>query len=165
MELRGYRHRSPLHEVAGPEDWPAEYVDSPGEQLALLRRKYREREAGRIPLPRNRMQLWAAHKYSVLARDQAAYRALGRRIAARAPGTELDALAAGLVDVLRRPPRAGDLRNALEHMWGHVSEAVERPRSELGTPRDLLGQIVAANARRPDRYLEQSTALSDLAAW
>ena len=48
---------------------PAVFVDAPGEQFAILERKYRGREPGRIPLPRSSHELWAQHKFSVLARD------------------------------------------------------------------------------------------------
>src|SRR5215831_13355775 len=58
MRLRGYVDRSPLAEPAPDESpWPSVYVTAPGEQFALLRRKYKGGEQGRIPFPRDAQEL------------------------------------------------------------------------------------------------------------
>lgn len=165
MTLRGYRHRSPLPAIVEQVAWPDTFVDPPGVQLEILRRKYRGREPGRIPLPINRQAIWAAHKYSVLARDQELYRSLGRRVAEPGPGTRIEQLAAELVAIMRRAPRPGDRRNALEHMWGHVSRVAGVAPPDPANHQALLRLIVELNAQARDPYLTGSTALSELTVW
>lgn len=155
MALRGYRDRTPVRR-SGRCSWPVTYIDSPADQLELLRRKYAGREAGRIPLPRSNQELWAAHKYSVLARDQAAYRAIGRSVSHLRRGSSLDSLALELVGLLRRAPSPGDLENAILHMWGHLGAGTR-------TPSFTTLQRLALDRREP--YLTASTSLSELAVW
>lgn len=81
MNLRGYVDRSPLPILATAAKWPADFVTEPIDQFALLRRKYVGKRRGRIELPKNAQELWAQHKYSVLARDPRAYRHFGRAVA------------------------------------------------------------------------------------
>jgi hypothetical protein len=165
MALRGYEHHSPVP-LEGAIAWPVDYCDSPGEQFAILEKKYADREPGRIPLPRNVHQLWAQHKYSVLARDAAFYRRIGRSLAHSAGAPSLEELSLRLVEHLRERPSPGGLANALQHMWGYVSEFA---RAEgLSMPRDAvaLSEAVRRLALAHDvAYLVQSTALSDLHAW
>ena len=121
MAFRGYRDRTPvrLHSAAG--EWPESFVDSPSGQFALLAEKYRGKQPGRIPLPRTSHGLWSHHKYSVMARSQTAYRELGRRVSGLRGREGFDDLALELVFWLRRPPRPGDMRNAIEHMRGYLT--------------------------------------------
>ena len=64
-----------------PQKWPHVFVDSPTSQFSILKKKYVNKEQGRIPLPNSVQQLWAQHQYSVMARDEAEYkyRRLGHR--------------------------------------------------------------------------------------
>jgi hypothetical protein len=164
MHLRGYSDRSPVGESRGPVVWPGSFVTPPAAQYQLLRSKYRGKASGRIPLPGSAQQLWAHHKYSVMARDPAAYRALGPRVARLRRDADISALAAELVTVLRRDPRRGRLVNALEHMWGHVrgeATPVERRLAEASPPALLrMTQQLAVRSHEP--YLLASTALSEL---
>jgi hypothetical protein len=106
MRLRGYADRTPV-DCATVSRWPLTFVTPPAEQFALLAAKYSGTTVGRIVLPRNAQQLWAHHKYSVLARDQALYRGLGRRVARMKRGWPVAALAEELTLLLRQsPPRA-----------------------------------------------------------
>lgn len=166
MTLRGIRHRSPLVLRTGPGMWPTAFLDAPAEQFQLLDAKYAAKvpTRGRIPLPRSAQELWAQHKYSVLARDQAAYRALGRRVSALRGQQALAGLALELTAWLRRPPTSGDARNALEHMWGYVEAAAVRPlaASRTDTALRVLGRLAA---EQEAAYLLGQTALSELAAW
>ena len=165
MRLRGYKHHSPVA-VERAIVWPGDYLDSPAEQFAILQEKYADREPGRTPLPQNAQQLWAQHKYSVLARDVTFYRRIGRRLARSTDAPSLEELALRLVESLRERPSQGGLANALQHMWGYVSEFA---RAEgLSMPRDTvaLSEAVRRLALAHDvAYLVQSTALSDLHAW
>ena len=167
MRLRGYSHLSPLDRVRQRLRWPAVFVDPPVQQYAILGSKYTHKEPGRIPLPRNAQELWAQHKYSVLARDQELYRTIGRRVARMRRGSDLDALSRELVLVLREVPPARSLANAVDHMWGHVSDvatAEERRDAARSVPARLLTIAkVAARAREP--YLMTSTAVTELVAF
>ena len=78
MNLRGYVDRSPVLLKTNSLQWPDAFVDSPAVQFSILSKKYKNIEQGRIPLPRNIQQLWAQHQYSVMARDEAEYKYIGR---------------------------------------------------------------------------------------
>jgi hypothetical protein len=167
MTLRGYAHLSPLDRRRQRPRWPDLFVDVPERQYAILRSKYREKEGGRIPLPRNAQDLWAHHKYSVLARDQELYRAMGRRVARMRRGSDLEALSRELVLVLREQPAPGPLANAVDHMWGYVSGAAtageRRAAARSVAARLLTTAEIAARTGQP--YLMMSTAVTDLVAF
>ncbi|MEX0789231.1 MAG: DUF1722 domain-containing protein [Actinomycetota bacterium] len=164
MALRGYVDRTPLVAVEEPV-WPAEFVDPPGDQITILRTKYTDREPGRIPLPSDAQQMWAQHKYSVMARSPQEAGRIGRNLAALGAGASLTDLARDLVVLLRERPGEGRLANAIEHMWGHVRryatpEEVLRAGAGAGEMLALTRHLVL---RQQERYLLESTALSDLA--
>jgi hypothetical protein len=165
MRLRGYTDRTPIAKRTRRVRWPDRFVTEPSAQYELLGAKYRDREAGRIPLPRSAHDLWAQHKYSVMARDQAMYRAIGRRVATMRSKLELSSLAEELVLVLRVDPPAGDLVNALEHMWGYVSKVAtaDERRIAMSSACDLLLRTRELAQRSSVRYLLASTALGELA--
>ena len=160
MGLRGYSHRSPALKT-GSDLWPSTFLESPGRQFRILAEKYRGRKGphGRIPLPVNAGQLWAQHKYSVLARDPERYRELGRRVSRMRKGAELDDLAAELVGILREAPTPGRLRNAVDHLWGYVSGL----EADSGNP--TIAEIAARAMRHRVEYVLHSTALGDLGYW
>ena len=163
MRLRGYQDRTPVAALPGRARWPGVFVTDPAGQIALLRSKYVGRDEGRIPLPRSAQDLWAQHKYSVLARDPDLYRRLGRRVAGMPRRADLAALAAELVVILRRKPAPGRLANALQHMWGHVADAATPEERAAAARGPLLAAVQAAALRQREAYLLASTALSDLA--
>lgn len=168
MTLRGYKHHSPLNSDEQVK-WPDSYVDRPADQLVILREKYADGRRGRIPLPGNAQQLWAQHKYSVMARSQAAYKEIGRAVAGSSPLGIPAGLAQELVELLRQEPDPGGFTNAVLHMWGYVSElaAAELRRNivqELDQRPALVLQTIHDLAVRGNvSYLLHSTALSDLA--
>lgn len=166
MRLRGYQHRSPAGEYdAASLNWPAEFIDPPARQFLLLAERYAHRGSpgGRIPLPQSVQELWAQHKYSVLARSPEAYQDIGRRVAGSHAGEAFDALALELTRWLRRPPAPGRLLNALQHMWGYVSPLAEGPAP--AEPAELLRRIQSLAQLHGITYLLSSTALSELACW
>ncbi|PLX50343.1 MAG: hypothetical protein C0613_04600 [Desulfobulbaceae bacterium] len=168
MALRGFCDRSPVLTRSNREIWPPTYLDPPHCQLQILARKYQGREQGRIPLPRNNQQLWSHHKYSVLARDEKLYRRLGPEVAALSPQHDMAELAGLLTEVLRHPPGPGGLRNALQHMWGHVAKKSALPpknRVADWSPARLAGEIRQRALAQAEPYLLNSTALGELAAW
>lgn len=166
MALRSYNHRSPVSSPENRGDWPADYVDRPGRQFEILKSKYRDRENGRIPLPENVQQLWSQHKYSVLARDESLYRRIGPGLASGS-GPGFSELSEMLTDILRREPKEGGIRNAVQHMWGHVSDCEPGPgnRADSLPLRQMLREIQERACRNDENYLISSTALSELMAW
>ena len=162
MAFRGYRDRSPVRLRRRPGRWPATYIDAPAAQFALLAAKYAGASQGRVPLPRSPQELWAQHKYSVMARSQPAYRGLGRRVS-EMNADDMDALASELVSWLRQPVPPGSLRNALQHMWGYVDTGAAA--FERLSPAALLGRIQRAARTDSSGYILAQTALTDLRAW
>jgi len=163
MQLRGYNHHSPLPDIAGAAAWPSNFIDAPARQFELLAGKYAaDGRSGRIPLPRNCQELWAQHKYSVMAHDPNLYRELGPAVAHGGQYHDnTDALSLLLIRTLRSEPEAGHLMNALQHMWGYVKGDASPPQ----TPSALLEAIQTAAIKYDTTYLINSTALSELALW
>ena len=163
MRLRGFKHRSPLPPLRAELVWPEGYIDSPARQYAILGRKYLDKAPGRIPLPKNATELWANHKYSVMARDYNAYRRYGKLVAARQLG--FDQLALEMVAWLRLEPPAAAFGNALLHMWGYVAAASPLKPEVLSRQGMLLEIQRLAMARSGPEYLRHSTALAEGAHW
>ena len=167
MHLRGYTDRTPLLFDTTGARWPSSFVDAPGEQVTLLRRKYVGKQKGRIPLPRNAQELWAQHKYSVMARSPRTYQSIGRAVARMRDNASYSTLLEELTWILRDVPSEGRLLNAIEHMWGYVRD--EASVEELGdartSPAKLLAYTQRLALRRRQRFLLSSTALSELAVF
>jgi len=146
-------------QVTGPVTWPQGFEMPPAAQLQAVGQ-------GRIARPRNPQELWAQHKYSVMARDPAWYQALGQRVA-QERGADLAALAEELVLILREVPPPGRLVNALEHLWGYVAgQATEGEREAARrSPGALFNTTRRLALRLQQPYLLASTALSDLAVF
>ena len=167
MNLRGYNDQSPVLLRSKPKLWPENYIDPPAVQLSILERKYENFGHGRIPLPKNAQQLWAQHKYSVMARDIASYQRMGKRLARQTGAKQFNDVALELNALLRQPPDEKLIENALLHMWGYVSgyspasaEAVTTlPKHRLLT---TIQQLALTNKVN---YLLESTALAELCAW
>ena len=162
MTLRGYRHYSPVGQSAlGP--WPEVYLDSPGAQFAILRHRYRDKEAGRIPLPETHQQLWAQHRYSILARDPDFAQQVEQQLRDGGKALRFGALAAELVTRLRQPPALGHLLKALAQMRHKGSDEKSSPGGErsdaLANLRDILRTAHSHGS------VLQSTALGDFAFW
>lgn len=167
MCLRGYSDRTPIFDGTLQIRWPESFVTPPAMQYELLENKYVGRDQGRIPLPESAQELWAQHKYSVMARDPAAYHTMGRQIAGMRRGSDVSAVAEELVHLLRREPSAKYLVNALEHIWGHVSKIATAAdkRAAHVSPADLFFRTCALAIQTKEPYLMASTALSDLAMY
>ena len=164
MAFRGYRERTPVRLRSAVGEWPDTFIDDPGRQFAVLAEKYRDGKPGRIPLPRTSHELWSHHKYSVMARSQTAYRELGRRVSGMRHRDGFDELALELVCWLRRPPRPGDLRNAIEHMRGYLPSDAGRNQGD-GSGSAAFTGIQNRVRSEGEAFLMTQTALTDLAAW
>jgi hypothetical protein len=167
MALRGFTDRSPVSIRTGKDAWPDRYIDEPYRQFQILKEKYRDKEQGRITLPENAQQLWSHHKYSVLARDVNLYRMLGGKVSKMMPRQDFSDVANFITELLRKPPAAGGTRNALQHMWGHVSKSPSLPKGEVEswTSGMLLEEIQKRAMADKNRYLISSTALGELQIW
>ena len=168
MRLRGYSDRTPLSpgRIARVR-WPTSFVTAPVDQFLLIGVKYSGQIAGRIALPRSVHELWAQHKYSMLARDPSRYREIGRRVARLRGRAGFTELAEELVLALREMPRPGHLATGVEHMWGYVSRLAEpaERRDALRSPAALLRLTQNLAMRHSEPYLLASTALSELAVF
>jgi pyrimidine dimer DNA glycosylase/uncharacterized protein DUF1722 len=167
MRLRGYVDRTPLRSRSRAK-WPQLFVTDPADQVTLLRHKYVGREKGRIPLPRSPQELWAQHKYSVMARSPQTSRSIGRTVARLPSGAPLSDLARELIWILRESPTHGRLLNAVEHMWGHVRDNAtsdDLRAATRKTPAQLLVCTQRLALRFRDRFLLASTALSELVVY
>ena len=165
MAFRGYRDRTPVRLRSAPGRWPERFLDPPARQFGLLAGKYHGREPGRIPLPRSSHELWAQHKYSVLARSQAVYRDLGRRVALLRARDGFDELALELTTMLRTPPDPGNLRNAVQHLWGYFDFRTSKESAETPSLRRALGAVQRRCRTEHQPYLLEQTALTELAVW
>ncbi|MEJ2041154.1 MAG: DUF1722 domain-containing protein [Desulfosarcinaceae bacterium] len=165
MALRGYTDRSPVTTGSNRGKWPDAYIDSPGRQFMLLRAKYVGKEEGRIPLPRNQQQLWGQHKYSVLARNPNLYKKIGVDVSKMA--VDFDRLCTILTEILREQPKKGGIRNAVQHMWGYVSDGAMEIQRDINTwpLRRLLSEVQKRAYSKRVPYLIASTALSELMVW
>ena len=166
MSLRGFTDKSPVTMRTNKGVWPKTYIDEPFRQFQILESKYRNKEQGRISLPKNAQQLWSQHKYSVLARDVNTYRKLGKDVSAMKACQDFSKLAKVTAELLRKAPSVGGIRNALQHMWGHVNMEADKGRNiSSGLPFKLLQEIQQRALDKNASYLLQSTALSELKAW
>jgi hypothetical protein len=167
MQLRGFQDRTPLETVYSEGLWPTVFIDPPEKQFLLLAEKYREKQLGRIPLPANIQELWAHHKYSVLARNPQIYSSIGRLAATDTSRTTFNRVTMSLTSVLRVQPPEGGLQNALQHMWGYVKtfHSSDDSGEDLQNPAKLLALIQDLAQIHNVTYLLRSTALSELMIW
>jgi hypothetical protein len=157
MRLRGLNDITPIKLRANPDKWPTLFFDEPAEQLEMLQGDYPDK--GRIALPKTTQQLWAQHKYSVMARSPQTYQRLGQEVAEFKKRQGLDEMSMELTRVLRRRPKKNRLENAIEHMWGYVSEYAKK---QPASSKAQLKQIQKLSIKHQISYLVNSTALSDL---
>lgn len=160
MLLRGYRHYTPMPD-SEDGNVQRDFVDPPFRQFEILSEKYREKEKGRIPLPVNSQQLWAQHKYSILARDPEFYKTIGPLTSKDKSRELFQRLSLEFVGRLSETPDRGRLNNGLQHMWGYVSSFASTPQP----PEDLeimLETIRTLSVEYNVTYLLHSTALCEL---
>jgi len=98
----------------------------------------------------------------VMAHDPALYSQLGPEVAHGIYRHDMEGLAEKLVTTLRQRPSPGHLHNALQHMWGYISDAgTPVPQNDAA----LLQSIGKLAMQEQKSYLLNSTALSELQAW
>lgn len=166
MSLRNYIDKSPVLTRTSRGAWPEEYIDDPGQQFKILEAKYKNKEQGRIPLPKNAQQLWSQHKYSVLARDVNLYKKIGKQVSVMSSTHDFSAISMLLTKILRIAPSVGGIRNALLHMWGYISDfSASRSGIETWSLNKLFTETQRGALESKEPYLMASTALSELEVW
>lgn len=165
MNLRGYNEKTPLDGDFLNIKWPENYIDEPFKQFEILAIKYENKEKGRISFPKNIYEIWAHHKYSVLARNQVLYKEIGKKVANKE--FDFKELAKILTEILRERPEVGGIRNAIQHMWGYVSqsEKLEKINVEKIDLKNLLIEVQRRVINLKIKYLTESTALNELMVW
>ncbi len=178
MLLRGFKHASPFPgcetvRVTGPGCSRRVYLDSPVQQIAILKRKYLEREqSGRIPLPENGCQYWAQHKYSVMARGYAYYKDVQSYLRDTGGSSlkEPDELIERILNLLELPVTRPALANVVDHLWGYFKrEASDEEKSFYLLKRDcdqaaLVRYLFDLAVKYKKSYLLQSTIFADFTA-
>ncbi len=134
IKLRSYNHASPLAACRDNDPAPAlVYVDTPVEQINILKQKYRERNrAGRIPLPKNAFEFWAHHKYSVMARGYNHYKDIQAhlRLKERCPLEEEGHLIGQILEIMGKPVFVPALTNVVDHLWGYFKKEASEAEKE-----------------------------------
>ena len=132
-----------LPDCPHPTHWPEARGPTPREQFELLGKTLTEFNQARIPLPRSPQELWSHHKYSIMARNLSLYKDIGQSVSKMRRHTEWNDLAHQLTQLLETAPAPGNLRNALQHLWGYVSQYEKFIGSELDswTPKQMLAEI------------------------
>jgi Pyrimidine dimer DNA glycosylase/Protein of unknown function (DUF1722) len=167
MNLRGYTDQSPVLLRSKPGIWPEIYIDNPEKQISILKKKYEYLEPGRIPLPINAQDFWAQHKYSVMARDIATYKNIGKWVTSKSGAKKLHIVATEITTILRSPPEQRLIENTLLHMWGYVSKysSISGKKINHLSNKRLLKIIQQLSLSHNVKYLNESTSLSELNAW
>ena len=166
MNLRGYVDKSPVLLRSKPNEWPEVFIDSPATQFSILSKKYITLEKGRIPLPKNAQQIWAQHKYSVMARDISSNKKTGKWVTTENGAKSINDVSVEMIELLKTPPSKKLINNALLHMWGYVSKYSTNNKNIASlSDKVLLNKIQKLALKNNVQYLIESTALSELQAW
>ena len=170
MELRKFRHASPLPEAV---DKPGEahiYVDRPLAQIDILREKYHlKSQAGRIPLPKNIYQFWAHHKYSVMARGYNNYKKIQSLLNSNQAITfqPSEFILEEIMNYMKLPVNGPALVNVIDHLWGYFKKeagAVEKEfylSKRIADPENLLPFLYELAGKYDRPYLLHSTVFAD----
>lgn len=171
MKLRNFNHSSPCAACSDHDvDRTMDYVDTPVDQINILRQKYRnKKQAGRIPLPNNAYELWAHHKYSVMARGYNHYKMIQDYLSLkeRHPLEESGCLIRQIMEIMEKPVTVPALGSVIEHLWGYFKrEASEAEKAAYinRKPEDfgLLVRFIYNLSQKYDcTYLLQSTIFAD----
>ena len=82
------------------------FIDTPDKQFSILEKKYISLQKGRIPLPINAQQLWAQHKYSIMARDIASYKKIGAWVTTKSGANNISEVSLELTSLLMRTTKS-----------------------------------------------------------
>lgn len=151
-----------LPEITFPSDFDRAVI----RQLQQIGRSNKKGKGGRrIAVPQNVQQLWSQHKYSIMARDPEKYKAYGRQFARKTSHDAFKQAAPALTRMLYLAPPSGNLHNALQHMWGHVSQHSKGKGEDKDSAYPLIKRIQELCMENDASYVRNSTALTELRAW
>ncbi len=95
---------------------------------------------------------WARYKYAILEHDQAAYQEIRRLLKDKSAYPAIDFY--GLVeDALAKPPSMGSAGNAIQHVWGYVSNQVNAREKAAFERLELQYEVGAATLSAVKRRL------------
>lgn len=160
MRLLRLEHNSPLAEPEQHSDWPPLHrnigIPTQFEQLRRLNGD------SRIPVVNDVSRLWQQVAYSVMARDDEAYRYLAE--AAHHGRVSLSELQAEITELLRQPAQFALWSKTINVMWQDCQSAPEVALYQARTERPYrrLKAIQFLAGRHPWLNLWHSTAISDL---
>ncbi len=175
MELRGFKHKSPLSEDSYlssnfNEDSYFKFIDHPSVQFSLLKGKYNDKERGRIPLPNRTSQLWANYKYSIMARGYNHYTDIKNYLSSNPDLLIIDnpEFIEEIILLLDNPVNIIGLINSLQHLWGYFKNIslVEEKRIYLKqldeNPINMVKILFDMSLKYNVTYLKESTYFSDV---
>ncbi len=102
-----------------------------------------------------------------MARDTKLYERIGRSVSKTKKFEKFDDLSLEFVNILKTRPTPKRLMNALQHMWGYVSEDSSKKSKEIESLnlQSMLIEIQYLSKKHNIKYLLHSTSLSELGAW
>ena len=80
MKLRRIKDHSPLDLTSNNGHWPLTYINTPGDQFAILEKEIQRAAARKNSFTAKDQELWAQHKYSVMARSLDLYKIIGKEV-------------------------------------------------------------------------------------
>jgi uncharacterized protein YbgA (DUF1722 family) len=173
MLLREFKHNSPIlisGDVGGRKSTDKiSYINVPNEQFIILDRKYSEKgQKGRIPLPKNGTELWAHHKYSVMARNYQYYKDIKSFMKDKEDfSIEQETLLFFKIQIyMNFEISESALENTVQHLWGYFKKDANSEEKEYFF--NLLNSITKLNllftlAKKYHKtYLLHSTIFADL---
>ncbi len=139
----------------------------PSIQFKMLAEKYGDKKEARISLPKNSQQLWSHHKYSIMARNITLYKSIGKKVSVNDGADAFDDISMLLSSELTKRPKEGMIRNALQHMWGYISDVSDIDNSIINklSLLEMLHEIQHCVTKSNQEYLYSQTALSELEIW
>ncbi|PID29658.1 MAG: hypothetical protein CR982_02145 [Candidatus Cloacimonadota bacterium] len=143
------------------------YILDSYKQYDELRDRYLDSNNYRISPPSNIRELWVNHKYSIMARNIPLYKEIGRFVAQNRGEEYFSKLHSTLTKELRKKPKRNGILNALQHMWGYISNTSSirgRGISSLDLHSFLIEIQNCVKVSNQD-YLYKQLALSELEIW
>ena len=163
MLLRGHNEASPLvGSFPGDRKEPKLLINNAAEQFELLSNKYGTEFSGRIPLPKNLLELWSQHKYSVLARNPTFYQNIDNSLNQSGSPLSFNELADKLTRIMQETPTEGSRMDALLQLWGYVSEFSDMQVESFATEEELYQEIQRLAIKNNVETLLHSTAISEV---
>ncbi len=150
-----------------PTDFNISCAVSAAEQFTVLWERYGGEKPGRLALPKRADVLWRQHKYAVMARNIVLYKSVGKRVADDRYPELFNELCTTLTNELFKRPKKTTIYNALQHMWGYISDFSTIKKADVHTLgcNDLLSEIQRCVLLSNQPYLSEQIALSELQIW